>query len=73
MIDFALQVHLLVRGGKMRASGSMQDRVIEHAAVDIHYNTAVDDVVGDSKGVSGLKIKNTDSGMYPACCSNLKA
>lgn len=47
----------------MRASGAMQDRINEHAHVDIHYNTAVDDVMGDAKGVTGLKIRKTDSGM----------
>lgn len=47
----------------MRASGAMQDRINEHNHVDIHYNTAVDDVMGDSKGVTGLKIRKTDSGM----------
>ena len=47
----------------MRASGAMQDRIIEHANVDIHYNTAVDDVVGDTKGVKALKIRDTESGM----------
>lgn len=49
----------------MRASGSMQDRVLEHNNVDIHYRTAVNDVVGDAKGVTGLKIKDTESGQRP--------
>lgn len=52
----------------MRASGAMQDRINEHAHVDIHYNTAVDDVMGDAKGVTGLKIRKTDSGMFLSLC-----
>ena len=57
-----MQVHLLVRGPKMRASGAMKDRINEHPHVDIHYNTAVDDVLGDAKGVTALKIRKIDSG-----------
>ena len=63
-------MHLLVRGPKLRASGAMQDRINDHAHVDIHYNTAVDDVTGDSKGVTGLKIRKTDSGMPSATAKN---
>lgn len=48
----------------MRASGAMQDRILEHAHVDVHYNTSVDDVMGDAKGVTGLKLRNTESGMF---------
>ncbi len=29
----SLQIHLLVRGDKMRASGAMQDRVMKHPQV----------------------------------------
>ena len=59
-----------MRGPKLRASGAMQDRINDHAHVDIHYNTAVDDVMGDSKGVTGLKIRKTDSGMPLATDNN---
>ena len=57
-----MQVHLLVRGEKLRASGAMQDRVNRQKAVQIHYHTSVQDAVGDKKGMKGLKIKNNQSG-----------
>lgn len=55
-------MHLLVRGEKMRASGAMQDRITEHPNVDIHYNKSIDDVMGDAKGVTALKIRDSNSG-----------
>lgn len=35
------QVHLLVRGDKMRASKAMQDRVLANPRVTVHLNTEV--------------------------------
>lgn len=57
-----MQVHLLVRGAKMRASAAMQDRVINHEKVEVHYNTEVADAVGDKKGLSGLQLRDTSNG-----------
>ena len=52
----------MVRGSKMRASGTMQDRINEHKGVEIHYNIGVTDVTGDAKGVNGLQLRHTESG-----------
>ncbi len=57
-----LQVHLLVRSGKMRASAAMQDRVLGHEKVEVHYNTAVSDAYGDKKGMKGLLLKDRNTG-----------
>ncbi len=61
-VMFLGQVHLLVRGPKMRASAAMQDRVLEHEKVEVHYNTMVDDAYGDKKGLKGLVLKDTSNG-----------
>ena len=59
----ALQVHMLVRGARMRASGAMQDRVLKHPKIEVHFNTAVDDAYPDGKGaMAGIHVKDTDSG-----------
>ena len=68
-----MQVHLLVRGEKLRASGAMQDRVIAHEKVQVHFNTAVDDAYPDGKGaLDGLHTKDTKTGPQAAsscwCC-----
>ena len=34
-------MHLLVRGDRMRASGAMQTRVLDHPNVTVHLNTEV--------------------------------
>jgi len=58
-----MQVHLLARGEKLRASRSMQDRALDHKKVTVHFNTAVDDAYPDGKGaLAGLHIKDTKTG-----------
>ena len=57
------QVHLLARGDKLRASRAMQDRVLNHDKVTVHFNTTVDDAYPDGKGaLAGLHTKDTKSG-----------
>lgn len=34
-------MHLLVRGPAMRASKAMQDRVLAHSKITVHFNTGV--------------------------------
>ena len=58
-----LQVHLLVRGEKMRASGAMQDRVQAHERVTVHYSTRVEDAYGDGKGLAGLRLLEGPDGV----------
>ncbi len=60
-----MQVHLLVRGAKMRASAAMQDRVLNHEKVEVHFSTEVADAFGDKKGLKGLQLRDTSSGW---CC-----
>ena len=59
---YSVQVHLLVRGGKMRASAAMQDRVLNHEKVEVHFSTEVADAYGDKKGLKGLQLRDTSSG-----------
>jgi len=61
----SVQVHLLVRGAKMRASAAMQDRVLGHEKVQVHFNTAVRDAYGGKKGMEGLTLYDTKTG---DCC-----
>lgn len=62
------QVHLLARGEKLRASRAMQDRVLNHKKVTVHFNTMVDDAYPDGKGaLAGLHTKDTKSGQDFLC------
>ena len=59
-----MQVHLLARADKLRASRAMQDRVLEHQKVEVHFNTTVDDAYPDGKGaLAGVHIKDTKTGV----------
>ncbi|KAI3428728.1 hypothetical protein D9Q98_007552 [Chlorella vulgaris] len=62
LTKYASHVHLLVRGEKMRASKAMQDRVLRHPAVTVHFNTGIDDAYGDGKALQGLHLVNTQTG-----------
>ncbi|HRP36709.1 MAG TPA: thioredoxin-disulfide reductase, partial [Candidatus Dojkabacteria bacterium] len=55
---FASKVHLIVRKDSLRASKIMQDRATNHEKIEIHWNTEVQEVLGDGNKVTGLKILN---------------
>ncbi len=59
---FATTVHLLHRRDTFRASRIMIDRARAHPRIEIHPNTAVEEILGDSK-VSGLRVTDTTSGV----------
>jgi thioredoxin reductase (NADPH) len=58
---FATRVHLLHRRDTFRASRIMVDRARANPKIEIHPNTAVEEVVGDAK-VTGLRLRDTASG-----------
>jgi thioredoxin reductase (NADPH) len=58
---FATKVHLLHRRDEFRASKIMLDRAVANPKIEIHTNTAVDEVLGSAK-VDGLRLRDTVSG-----------
>lgn len=58
---FARTVHLLHRRDRFRASQIMQRRVLNHPKVQVHYNTVVADVAGET-AVEALELQNTATG-----------
>eukprot|EP00191_Tetraselmis_sp_GSL018_P003026 CAMPEP_0177597972 /NCGR_PEP_ID=MMETSP0419_2-20121207/12041_1 /TAXON_ID=582737 /ORGANISM="Tetraselmis sp., Strain GSL018" /LENGTH=487 /DNA_ID=CAMNT_0019090267 /DNA_START=145 /DNA_END=1608 /DNA_ORIENTATION=- len=63
LTKYAERVHLLVRGPAMRASKTMQDRVLESGNITVHYNTAVVDACGDdSDRMTHLQVKDSVTG-----------
>ena len=58
---FATKVHLLHRRDTFRASKIMIDRAYAHDKIEIHANTAVEEVLGDTK-VDGLRLSDTTTG-----------
>ena len=58
---FASKVNVIHRREALRASKIMQDRALANPKIDFHWNSAVDDVLGE-QSVTGLKLKDTVTG-----------
>lgn len=57
------KVHLIHRRDKFRAEKILQDKLFKKAEsgkIQIHWNSTLDEVVGDKMGVTGIKIKSVD-------------
>lgn len=61
-LSTAKRVHLLVRRDVMRASKIMQDRALNHPKIQIHWNSEVDEVLGDGNLVTGIRVRSTTDG-----------
>lgn len=55
------KVHMLIRKDFMRASKVMQDRVMNAANIQVHFNTETLEILGENK-VDGMKVKNNKTG-----------
>ena len=62
LTKFASTVHMVVRRDVMRASKIMAERVRTNSKITVHYFSEVDEVLGDDKGVSAIRIKNNKTG-----------
>ena len=58
---FATKVHLLHRRDTFRASKIMVERAQDHPKIEIHPNTEIEEVLGDSK-VDGLLLSDSRTG-----------
>lgn len=61
LLKFASKVHVLVRRGELRASKAMQARILEHPKAQVHWFTAVKDVIGAER-IEALELEDTRSG-----------
>ncbi|MFT7616176.1 MAG: thioredoxin reductase (NADPH) [Candidatus Woesearchaeota archaeon] len=62
LTKFCTKVTIVHRRDSFRASKIMQDKAIAHEKIDIIWNSAVEEVVGDGSKVSGVKLKDTQTG-----------
>jgi thioredoxin reductase (NADPH) len=63
LTKFGSKVHMLVRRDVMRASKIMAERAKSNPKIQVHWNTEVDEVLGEDKaGVTGVKVKNNKTG-----------
>lgn len=57
LTNLCSKIHLLVRSGKMRASHTMQQRVLQQEKITIYFHTEIEDILGEH-AVTGVKIFN---------------
>ncbi len=63
--NIASEVHVIHRRDSFRSEKILADRLLEKAKngnVVLHLNKTLDEVVGDDMGVTGVRIKDTQSG-----------
>lgn len=61
LTKFATRVHVIHRRDKLRASKIMQDRAMKNEKISFVWNSAVEDILGDSV-VAGVRLKNHVTG-----------
>ncbi|MEY3590545.1 MAG: thioredoxin-disulfide reductase [Chitinophagaceae bacterium] len=55
------KVHMIVRRDEMRASKVMQERVKSNPAIEIHWNSETEEIIGQNK-VEAVRLLNTKTG-----------
>ncbi|MEK6837600.1 MAG: FAD-dependent oxidoreductase, partial [Nanoarchaeota archaeon] len=55
-------VMIIHRKGKLRASKIMQERVLSNSKVKVVWDSAVEEIIGDGKKVTAVKIRNVNDG-----------
>ena len=58
LTNFASKVTVIHRRDSFRAEKIMQDRLFSNPKITVIWDSALEEVTGDSKGVSGVKIRN---------------
>ena len=64
LTNFAKTVTLVHRRHELRAERILQDRLFKHPKISVVWDTALEDVLGDSepKSVTGVRLKNLKTG-----------
>ena len=62
LTKYGNKVHLVVRRGELRASKAMQDRVLNHPKVTVHWHTEAIDVYGENNLMTGIKLRKIQTG-----------
>ncbi|WP_248800036.1 thioredoxin-disulfide reductase [Pseudomonas sp. MWU13-2105] len=65
LANIAKEVHLVHRRDKLRAEKILQDKLFEKAAngnIRLHWNENLDEVLGDTSGVTGARLRHSDTG-----------
>lgn len=61
LTKFANKVTIIHRRDEFRASKIMQDRTFKNPKIEVIWNSEIAEFLGDEKGLTGLKLKNTET------------
>lgn len=62
LTNYGSQVTIVHRRDALRAQKVLQDRAFKNEKVDFKWNSVVEEIVGDSDKITGLKLKDTQTG-----------
>jgi thioredoxin reductase (NADPH) len=62
LTKYASKVYVVHRRSELRASKVMQERARKNPKIEFLWNQAVDEVLGDGKAVTGLRLRSTKDG-----------
>jgi thioredoxin reductase (NADPH) len=61
LTTFASKITLLVRRNVLRASKTMQEKILANKKIKIYWQTELEEIIGDGKIVTHLKIRNNQT------------
>jgi thioredoxin reductase (NADPH) len=61
LTKYGEHVHMLVRGTQLRASKAMQDRVLSHPKITVHWQTEALEVLGDGQFMNGVQVRDSST------------
>ncbi|HVO21817.1 MAG TPA: thioredoxin-disulfide reductase [Anaeromyxobacter sp.] len=62
LTKFATRVYIVHRRDELRASRIMQERARKNPKIELLLSQVVEEIVGDAKGVTGIRLKGTRDG-----------
>ncbi len=62
LTKFASKVYMIVRRDAMRASKIMAERAMKNPKIEVKWNSVVEEVLGNEKVVTGVRLKSTKDG-----------
>ncbi|MEM6614225.1 MAG: thioredoxin-disulfide reductase [Cyanobacteria bacterium P01_C01_bin.72] len=70
LTKYGSRVHLLVRKGELRACKAMQNRVLNNSKITVHWHTETVDVYGENNLMTGVKVRNNQTGAESTISAN---
>ena len=63
LANLCKKVYLIVRRDELRASKAMQHRIFNTSNIEVLWNHVTEEIIGDEKFVTGVRVKNIISGV----------